>query len=74
MQHALHSVLHITTETAQTPHTIITEKSYKPFLMMQPFITIGNQYNIARLREMGLEFTINGLIIATMKYMILKTD
>ena len=53
LQHALHSVLHITTETAQTPHTIITEKSYKPFLMMQPFISIGNQYNIARLREMG---------------------
>jgi len=52
-KHALHSSFQIVTESCTTEYTFITEKSYKPFEMLQPFIQLGSVNNIKRLREMG---------------------
>lgn len=53
LNHSLNSAFHIVSETISSPFTFITEKSYKPFFMMQPFIALGNQYNVRKLRNMG---------------------
>ena len=53
--HALKSSLHIVTETVPNWSTFISEKSYKPFLYMQPFIQYGNIDNVKVLKEMGYE-------------------
>mgnify|MGYP006127656647 CR=1 FL=1 len=52
-KHALHSSFQIVTESCTSEYTFITEKSYKPFEMLQPFIQLGSVNNIKRLREMG---------------------
>lgn len=58
--HAIHSSFHIVTETIPNEtefenrkRTFITEKSYKPFYMMQPFINFGNRHTIKTLKRMG---------------------
>jgi len=56
LPHAMNSTLHIVTETVpEVPYnsSFITEKSYKPFLMMQPFIQFGDVNNIEVLRRKG---------------------
>jgi hypothetical protein len=50
---ALHSSFHVVTETVYNTNTYLTEKSYKPFGMLQPFIQFGNQYNVQALRDQG---------------------
>jgi hypothetical protein len=50
---ALASSFHVVTETVYNDNTYITEKSYKPFAMLQPFIQFGNQYNVQALRDRG---------------------
>lgn len=42
-----------TFETDNNYASFLTEKSYKPFLLMQPFIQYGNAHNMAMLREQG---------------------
>jgi hypothetical protein len=61
-EHALHSSFHIVTETIPShtekinfKRTFITEKSYKPFYMMQPFIIFGNKHTIKTLRYRGYD-------------------
>jgi hypothetical protein len=52
--HALDTSFQIVTETCSYNGTqYITEKSYKPFIMMQPFIQYGNYKNISVLRDLG---------------------
>jgi len=51
--HPLNSSFHVVTESCTTDYTFITEKSYKPFVMMQPFIQFGSVNNIQQLRQMG---------------------
>jgi hypothetical protein len=61
-EHALHSNFHIVTETVPRgketinfKRTFITEKSYKPFYMMQPFIIFGNKHTIKTLKYRGYD-------------------
>ena len=52
--HALDTSFQIVTETCSYNGTqYITEKSYKPFIMMQPFIQYGNYKNISVLQDLG---------------------
>jgi len=58
--HALRSSFQVVTESVppDTEHegrkrTFITEKSYKPFYMMQPFIIFGNKNTVKTLKKMG---------------------
>ena len=53
--HGLKSQLHIVSESVTTEHTFITEKSYKPFLMMQPFIQYGNVDNVKAIKMRGFD-------------------
>jgi hypothetical protein len=53
LDHPMISSFQIVTESLTTNYTFITEKSYKPFLMMQPFIQFGSPMNLLRLRHMG---------------------
>lgn len=54
-EHGRMSYLHIVSESNTTNRTFITEKSYKPFFMMQPFVMLGNQGNVQELRNMGYD-------------------
>lgn len=51
--HGRMSYLHIVSESNTTNRTFITEKSYKPFFMMQPFVMVGNYGNVQTLKDMG---------------------
>lgn len=52
-EHSADSYLHIVSESLTTRRTYITEKSYKPFIMMQPFVMLGNKGNVQFLRNRG---------------------
>ena len=58
--HAINASFHVVTETVPVHteypggrSTFITEKSYKPFYMMQPFINFGNKHTIKTLKHSG---------------------
>lgn len=54
--HGMKSYFHIVTETVpaiQDDVVFVTEKSYKPFMLMQPFIQFGNYHNVKYLRHKG---------------------
>ena len=59
----MHNYFHIVTETMSPDNdasptyqpTFITEKSYKPFLMLQPFIAFGSKDNLLCLQHKGFD-------------------
>ena len=62
-EHTMESMFHVVTETfsrhtydnGTNSCTFITEKSYKPFVLMQPMIIYGNAYTIEALRLKGFK-------------------
>jgi hypothetical protein len=46
---------HVVTETAWNGRLHITEKTFKPIVMQQPFILIGSRHGLSYLREYGFK-------------------
>lgn len=63
LNQGMHNYLHIVTETMAIDTcasplyhpTFLTEKSYKPFLMLQPFIAFGSKDNLLSLQYKGFD-------------------
>lgn len=54
--HGLNSNFMLVTETFEFQYgTFITEKSYKPFLFLQPFVQVGDHLNVQWLRDNGYD-------------------
>ena len=62
-QQSMHNYFHIVTETMSQDNgsspiyqpTFLTEKSYKPFMMLQPFIAYGSKDNLLSLQHKGFD-------------------
>jgi hypothetical protein len=56
LAHGLNSNFQLVTETFEADYgAFITEKSYKPFYFLQPFVQVGDCGNIAELRKLGYD-------------------
>ena len=63
VEQSMHNYFHVVTETMSPDNdasptyqpTFITEKSYKPFLMLQPFIAFGSKDNLLCLQHKGFD-------------------
>lgn len=50
----LSTFVNIVTETLTTPNVVfITEKTYKPIYVCQPFIIVGNAHTLKKMKELG---------------------
>lgn len=63
IKQSMQTYLHVVTETMSNDNlasplhapTFITEKSYKPFFMLQPFIAFGSKDNLLSLQRQGFD-------------------